>query len=202
MKMPLMNELTKGIWKENPILRIMLGFCPMLAITTSATNAIGMGLCVIFVLVGSNLFISALRNIIPGRVRIPCFIVVIATFVTIVDLCLNAFTPGLYKSLGLFIPLIVVNCIILGRAEAFASKASIVASILDGVGMGVGFTLALLLLSSIREIIGNGTWFGHAMLPHGYIPVLVMIMPPGAFVVLGFILAGMNKIDALKKAKS
>lgn len=200
--MPLMNELTKGIWKENPILRIMLGFCPMLAITTSATNAIGMGLCVIFVLVGSNLFISALRNIIPGRVRIPCFIVVIATFVTIVDLCLNAFTPGLYKSLGLFIPLIVVNCIILGRAEAFASKASIVASILDGVGMGVGFTLALLLLSSIREIIGNGTWFGHAMLPHGYIPVLVMIMPPGAFVVLGFILAGMNKIDALKKAKS
>jgi len=199
--MSLTGEFTKGIWKENPIFRIMLGFCPTLALSTKAINGIGMGISVIFVLVFSNLFIAALRNVIPSRVRIPCFIIIIATFVTMVDLVLAAYTPGIYKALGIFIPLIVVNCIILGRAEAFASKRPVWDSIVDGLGMGLGFTLALVVIGIIRELLGNGTIFDINIFGAGFKPALVIIMPPGGFIVLGFMLAGMNKLDLLRKKK-
>src|SRR3989339_1368230 len=157
------KELIKGLWTENPIFRIVLGMCPTLAITTSVNNAIGMGLAATFVLVCSNAAVAALRNIVPGKVRIPCYIVIIATFVTVVDLLMNAFTHELHKALGIFIPLIVVNCIILGRAEAFASKNSVWLSIADGIGMGIGFTLSLIVVAAIREILGNATLLGYAV---------------------------------------
>ncbi|PJA74641.1 MAG: electron transport complex subunit RsxE, partial [Nitrospirae bacterium CG_4_9_14_3_um_filter_53_35] len=158
--MKLIQEFTKGLWKENPILRLVLGTCPTLATTTSALNGMGMGLATLAVLIGSNMAVALLRNFIPSKVRIPAFIVLIATFVTVVDLLMNAFSHNLHKSLGLFIPLIVVNCIILGRAEAFASRNTVLYSMIDGLGMGLGFTLALTTLGSIREILGNGTLFG------------------------------------------
>jgi electron transport complex protein RnfE len=189
------NELAKGLWSENPIFRLVLGMCPTLAVTTTAVNGLGMGLASTFVLVCSNAVISAMRGFIPKKVRIPAFIVAIATFVTIVDLVMNGYFHALHKSLGLFIPLIVVNCIILGRAEAFASKNPVWYSLVDGLGMGIGFTLSLILLGSIRELIGNGSVFGVTIFGQGYLPLLLMILPPGAFIVLGFLLGLMNRAE-------
>lgn len=197
--MSIAKEFSKGLFKENPVLRLVLGMCPTLGVTTAAINGLGMGLAATFVLVCSNIVISLLRNVIPAKVRIPCFIVIIATFVTIVDMMMNAFTPELHKALGLFIPLIVVNCIILGRAEAFASKNSLVYSFADGVGMGLGFTLTLVVLGSIREILGAGAVFGYVFTPEAFEPFKVFASPAGAFIGLGFMLAGMNYVS--KKLK-
>jgi len=193
--MSLMGEFGKGLWKENPVFRLVLGMCPVLAVTTSVENGLGMGLASTFVLIMSNLIISILRNFIPKKVRIPAFIVVIASFVTVVDLVMNGFFYELHKSLGLFIPLIVVNCIILGRAEAFASRNGILASLADGLGMGLGFTLSLMILGGLRELLGSGSLLGWPVLGGGFPPFLVMILPPGAFLGLGFLLAGMNKLE-------
>jgi electron transport complex protein RnfE len=193
-KMSITREFSKGFWRENPVFRLVLGMCPTLAVTTAAINGIGMGLATTFVLVCSNVVISLLRNFIPPRVRIPSFIVVIASFVTIVDLVMAGFFFELHKTLGLFIPLIVVNCIILGRAEAFASKHPLVDSVADGFGMGIGFTLSLLVLGAIREVLGNGTLFNVPVFGPGFYPFLVMILPPGAFITLGFLLALMNRL--------
>ncbi|RKY79260.1 electron transport complex subunit RsxE, partial [candidate division KSB1 bacterium] len=179
--MSLWYEFSKGIYKENPIFRLVLGMCPTLAVTTSVQNAIGMGIATTFVLFSSNLLISIIKNAVPKRIRIPMYIVVIASFVTIADLVMAAYEPALHKSLGIFVPLIVVNCIILGRAEAFAGKNRVLPSILDGLGMGIGFTLALLALGLVREILGNGTIYGYPVLGSGYNPMLIMILPPGAF---------------------
>ena len=187
--------MTKGLWKENPIFRLVLGMCPTLAVTTQAINGVGMGLATAVVLVCSNSVISALRKFIPARVRIPSFIVIIASFVTIVDMVMEGFYFDLHKELGLFIPLIVVNCIILGRAEAFASRNPVLSSLADGLGMGIGFTLALIVLGSIREILGSGTIFGVSLLGEGYLPFLVMVLPPGAFISLGLLLGLMNKMS-------
>ncbi len=194
-------EFSKGIIKENPVFKLVLGMCPTLAVTTSAENGIGMGLAAMFVLVCSNAIVSLIRNIVPGKVRIPVFIVVIASFVTIVDLTMNAFFHPLHKALGLFIPLIVVNCIILGRAEAFANRNPVLASIVDGLGMGIGFTLALFILGSVRELLGNGTILGVNILGAAlsaagmtFSPVIVMILPPGAFIALGLILGVINRM--------
>jgi len=181
-----------GITKENPVFRLLLGMCPTLAVTTSATNGIGMGLAATFVLVGSNLVISLIKGFIPEKIRIPAFIVVIATFVTLVQLIMQAFIPTLYDSLGIFIPLIVVNCIILARAESFASKNGPMAAIVDGMGMGLGFTLALTLLASVREILGNGSIFGVQVLGASYQPALIFILAPGGFIALGLLLALIN----------
>lgn len=192
-KISLLHEFTKGILKENPVLRLVLGTCPTLAITTTAKNGLGMGIAAMFVLVGSNLAISALRKVIPDKVRIPAFIAIIAGFVSIVQMLLQAYLPALNKSLGIYIPLIVVNCIILARAEMFASKNPVLPSVLDGLGMGVGFTSALILMGSIREIIGNGTLFGIAIpvLRSGGViePMLVVILAPGGFFVFGILVA-------------
>ncbi|MBN1886160.1 MAG: electron transport complex subunit E [Candidatus Krumholzibacteriota bacterium] len=193
--MSAVREFTKGFWAENPIFRLVLGLCPTLAVTTTAENGIGMGLAATFVLVCSNAVIAAMRSIIPKKIRIPAFIVTIATFVTIVDLVMNGYFHALHKSLGLFIPLIVVNCIILGRAEAFASKNRVAISIVDGLGMGLGFTISLVLIGAIRELLGNGTIFGAAVFGDGYLPLLLMILPPGAFVVLGILLGLMNNAE-------
>lgn len=196
------NEFIKGFWSENPIFRLVLGLCPTLAVTTSAENGLGMGLASTFVLVCSNLVISSIRKFIPKKVRIPAFIVTIATFVTIVDLVMNGYFHALHKSLGLFIPLIVVNCIILGRAEAFASKNPMWVSIIDGLGMGFGFTISLIVLGAIREVIGNGTIFNVSILGDGYLPLLLMILPPGAFIVLGILLGLMNKAEIAMAERS
>ncbi len=189
------DEFIKGFWSENPVFRLVLGLCPTLAVTTSAENGLGMGLATTFVLVCSNMVISSIRKFIPKKVRIPAYIVTIATFVTIVDLVMNGYFHALHKSLGLFIPLIVVNCIILGRAEAFASKNPVWVSIIDGFGMGFGFTISLMVLGAIREIIGNGTIFNISIFGDGYLPLLLMILPPGAFIVLGILLGLMNKAE-------
>jgi Na+-translocating ferredoxin:NAD+ oxidoreductase subunit E len=189
-----LKYFTNGLLKENPTFVIVLGTCPTLAVTTAAINGIGMGAATTFVLVFSNLFISLLKNLIPDKVRIAAFIVVIATFVTIVDLVMKAYVPDLYKALGIFIPLIVVNCIILGRAEAFAQKNKILPSILDGLGMGLGFTLALTLMGSIREILGNGSLFNYRLLSENAPTILIFILPPGAFVTYGLLIAIMNRI--------
>ena len=186
---------TRGLWRENPIFRLLLGLCPVLAVTTSVENGLGMGLASTFVLLCSNTIISIFRGFIPKKVRIPAFIVVIASFVTIVDLTMHAYFFELHKSLGLFIPLIVVNCIILGRAEAFASRNDLGRSVIDGLGMGLGFTLGLAVLGAVREIFGNGTLLGMSLFGPGYQPLLVMILPPGAFLSLGLLLAGMNKLE-------
>jgi len=196
------REFTKGIWDENPTFRLVLGMCPPLAITTAAVNGIGMGLSTTFVLVFSNIVISLLRNVIPDKVRLPAYIVVIASFVTIVDLTMNGFFHPIHKVLGIFIPLIVVNCIILGRAEAFANKNPVLASTLDGLGMGLGFTLALVLVGSIREALGNGTIFGVSLFGQGFVPMLIMILPPGAFITLGLLLGLMNKIEQRRAARA
>jgi len=199
MTMSYLSEFTKGILRENPTFKLVLGMCPVLAITTSAVNGIGMGLATTFVLVCSNVLISLLRNVIPAKVRIPCYIVVIAAFVTIVDLSMNAYFTELHKALGLFIPLIVVNCIILGRAEAFANRNKSLISALDGLGMGLGFTLSVTLVGAIRELLGSGSVFGVPLLSSAigaigweFSPVIVIILPPGAFIVLGLLLALIN----------
>ncbi len=194
--MKLRKVFTNGIINENPTFRLVLGMCPTLAVTTAAENGVGMGLATTFVLVASNIVISALRKFIPSKVRIPAFVVIIATFVTMVGMLMEAFVPQLYRSLGLFIPLIVVNCIIMARAESFAYENGIVASALDGLGMGLGFTLSLTLLGSIREILGNGTWFGMQVMGSGFNPAVIMILPPGAFITLGLLLALLNKLTA------
>jgi Na+-translocating ferredoxin:NAD+ oxidoreductase subunit E len=189
-----LKYFTNGLLKENPTFVIVLGTCPTLAITTAAVNGLGMGAATTFVLVFSNLFIALLKNYIPDKVRIAAFILVIATFVTIVDLVMKAYTPDLYKALGIFIPLIVVNCIILGRAEAFAQKNEVLPSILDGLGMGLGFTLAITLIGSIREILGNGSIFDIRLLGENATTILIFVLPPGAFVTYGFLIAIMNRI--------
>jgi electron transport complex protein RnfE len=189
-----LKYLTNGLLKENPTFVIVLGTCPTLAITTAAINGLGMGAATTFVLVFSNLIISLLKNYIPDKVRIAAFIVVIATFVTIVDLVMKAYTPDLYKALGIFIPLIVVNCIILGRAEAFAQKNRVLPSVLDGLGMGLGFTLAITLMGSIREILGNGSLFNVRLMDPNTNTILLFILPPGAFVTYGFLIAIMNRV--------
>lgn len=196
-----LSVLTKGIIKENPVLVLVLGTCPTLAVTTQASNAIGMGAAATAVLICSNAVISALRNIIPSKVRIPCYIVLIASFVTIVQMIVSAFAPDLNDSLGIYLPLIVVNCIILGRAEAFAGKNGVFDSALDAIGMGIGFTLTLLVMASIREIIGNGTWYGLS------IPVLadnhisIVTMAPGGFLIFGVLIAIINYVSKGKGVK-
>jgi electron transport complex protein RnfE len=194
------KNLTNGLFKENPIFVQLLGMCPTLAVTTSAINGIGMGLATTAVLVSSNFAISLLRKLIPSKVRIPAYIVIIASFVTIVGMVMEAFTPSLYSALGLFIPLIVVNCIILARAESFASKNNIVDSVFDGIGMGLGFTLALTVLGAVRELFGNGSIFNISIFGAGYKPALIMILPPGAFLALGILLALYN-VYQIKSAK-
>jgi electron transport complex protein RnfE len=194
------KTLTNGIIKENPVLVLLLGMCPTLGVTGSAINGMGMGLAATAVLICSNIAISLLKNVIPDKVRIPAFIVVIASFVTIVDLSMGAYLPELYAQLGLFIPLIVVNCIILGRAEAYASKNSVLDSAIDGVGMGVGFTLALTILGAIREMLGSGAVFGFKFIPESADGMLLFIMPPGAFIALGFLIAFVNVLKNRKKA--
>ncbi len=197
--MSAMKEFTKGFIKENPVFVMALGLCPTLAVTSSVANAIGMGLAATFVLVASNILISMLKSFIPDKVRIPAFIVVIASFVTIVDMMMHAYTPELHKSLGIFIPLIVVNCIILGRAEAFASKNSVFLSLLDGLGMGLGFTLALIVLGAVRELLGAGQLLGHQVLPQTYKPMLVAILAPGAFFTMGLLKGLLNLVTNKKK---
>ena len=196
--MNFMKELTKGLIKENPIFVIVLGMCPTLATSTSVDNAVGMGLAATFVLVCSNIMISLIKNITPDKIRIPVYVVVIAAFVSIVDMMMAAYVPGLHKSLGLFIPLIVVNCIILGRAEAFANKNTVLASLADGIGMGIGFTLALTVVATFREILGNGTWAGMKVIPDSYNPILMAILAPGAFITLGMLMATINMIKEKK----
>ncbi len=196
--MSFMQELTKGIIKENPIFVIVLGMCPTLAVSTSVNNAIGMGAAATFVLVCSNIMISLIKNITPDKIRIPVYVVVIAAFVSIVDMVMAAYIPDLHKSLGLFIPLIVVNCIILGRAEAFANKNNVLNSLADGIGMGLGFTLALSVVATIRELLGNGTWYGLRIFPKTYDPMLMAILAPGAFITLGFLMATINMLKEKK----
>lgn len=188
-----LKYFTNGFIKENPTFVLVLGTCPTLAVTTAAMNGIGMGVATTFVLVFSNLMIAALKNFIPDKVRIAAFILVIATFVTIVDLVMKAYTPDLYKTLGIFIPLIVVNCIILGRAEAFAQKNAVIPAILDGLGMGLGFTLAITLMGSIREILGNGSIFDIRLVSQDTKTILMFILPPGAFLTYGYLIAIMNR---------
>ena len=186
------KTLLNGIFKENPTFALVLGMCPTLATTTSAINGMSMGLATTFVLLCSNTVISLLKNLIPDKVRIPAFIVVIATFVTIVEMLMKAYTPAIYDVLGLFIPLIVVNCIVLGRAEAFAAKNSPLASLFDGIGIGLGFTLGLTLLGIVREILGSGAIFGFAFIPENY-NILLFVLAPGAFITLGYLIAIVNK---------
>jgi len=187
------NNFTKGFFKENPIFVLLLGMCPTLGVTSSAINGLGMGLATTFVLVMANIVVSAVKNIIPEKVRIPSFIVIIAAFVTVVELTMQAYLPALFKSLGLFIPLIVVNCIVLGRAEAFASKNNIVSSAIDGLSMGLGFSLALTMLGSIREFLGSGMLFGIKIYPEDY-GMLIFVLAPGAFIVLGYLIALINRL--------
>ena len=197
--MKLGQEFRKGFWRENAVFRLLLGLCPALAVTTSAENGLGMGLATTFVLVCSNIVVSSLRKVIPAKVRIPSFIVVIASFVTVVQLCMEAYFYDLYKALGIFIPLIVVNCLILGRAEAFASKNRLLPAVADGVGMGLGFTLALFVLGAVRELFGSGALLGYSVFGSSYQPLLLMILPPGAFIAMGLLLAVMNLYDARRR---
>ncbi len=199
-----LNILTKGFFKENPSLILVLGTCPTLAVTTSVNNALGMGAATTFVLLMSNVIISLLKNVIPDKVRIPCYIVIIATFVSMIDLLIQGFLPALSESLGVFIPLIVVNCIVLGRAEAFANKNSVGDSALDGLGMGIGFTISLALIAAVREILGAGSFMGFQFIPSQY-NILIFVLAPGAFLVFGFIMALVRHIvtqlEAKRKAK-
>jgi Na+-translocating ferredoxin:NAD+ oxidoreductase subunit E len=190
----LKNEFLKGFLKENPVFVLLLGMCPTLGVTSSAINGLGMGLATTAVLLGSNIVVALVKDLIPEKVRIPAFIVIIASFVTIIDLTMAAYVPALHEQLGLFIPLIVVNCIILGRAEAFASKNTVLTSIVDGMGMGLGFAFALTLLGAVREILGAGAFFGASIPFLADNPILVFIMPPGAFIALGFLIAAVNSL--------
>lgn len=197
--MSMLDEFSKGIIKENPVFRLVLGLCPVLAVTTSLKNGLGMGMAATFVLVGSNVIVSLIRKGIPARIRIPCYITVIASFVTVVDLVMAGYMPDLHKNLGIFIPLIVVNCVILGRAEAFAGKNGVWRSFLDGLGMGVGFTVALAITASVREIIGTGKIWGLVLLGTKYNPVLFAVLSPGAFVTLGLLIGLFNMLEARRK---
>jgi len=186
-----LSEFLKGIIRENPTFVLVLGLCPTLAVSVTVINGIGMGIAATFVLLGSNIIISLIKNIVPDRIRIPCYIVVIATFVTINELVMKAYSPALNRALGIYVPLIVVNCIVLGRAEAYASKSTVVNSFFDGLGMGVGFTLALILISAIREVLGAGTFMGHAIIK-SFTPALVFSLPSGALLVIGLLLGFFN----------
>ena len=192
----LKKEFFKGIFEENPAFRLILGLCPTLAVTSSIVNGVGMGLATTFVLICSNGLISILRNVIPAKIRIPAYIVVIASFVTIIDLVMAGFTPQLHQALGIFIPLIVVNCVILGRAEAFANKNGVLVSLIDGLGMGIGFTLSLGLLGLIRELLGSGTMMGVPLFGPNFQPVLIMILPPGGFLALGLLIGYFNYLSS------
>ncbi len=187
------NNFSKGFFKENAVFTLLLGMCPTLGVTSSAINGLGMGLATTFVLVMSNLMVALIKDWIPDKVRIPSFIVVIAMFVTIVEMTMQAYVPALFDSLGLFIPLIVVNCVVLGRAEAFASKNNIGSSIVDGLGMGLGFAMALTILGSVRELLGSGKLFGTAIYPEDY-GMLVFVLAPGAFIALGYLIAFINQV--------
>lgn len=195
--MKLFNEFMKGIWGKNPVLVLGIGLCPVLAVTTSVTNALLMTLATTFVLVCSNILVSLIKSIVPSHIRIPVFITIIATFVTVVELTLKAYQPAVYKSLGIFIPLIVVNCVILGRAEEFASKNSILPSIFDGLGMGLGFGLTLVVLSFFREVLGANSLFNYTVIP-GWKPAGALAMAPGGFIILGLMLWGMNTLNNRK----
>ncbi len=197
-----LRQLRAGILDQNPVLVQLLGMCPTLATTTSVKNALGMGLAATAVLVCSNLFISLLRRFIPKQVRIAAFIVIISGFVTMVELLMKAYLFSLYESLGIFIPLIVVNCVILARAEAFASKNKALPSVIDGLSMGLGFTFALFLVATVREIVGNGSFLGISLFGKGYTPALLFVMPAGAFLSLGFVIAAVQKISAVTKARA
>ena len=194
MAKTLVQEFTKGLWDEIPPFRLVLGLCPTLGVTTSMKNGIGMGMATTFVLVFGNILVSLLRKVIPSKVRIACFIIIIATFVIVVELLMQAYAYALFQTLGVFIPLIVVNCILLGRAEAFASKNGVIASTADGLGIGIGFTLSLASLGAIREIIGTGTFFGHSVFGPNYQPFTFLVQAPGAFMALGLMLCLMNLI--------
>lgn len=194
------NNFLKGIFQDNPVFGLLLGLCPTLGVTTSVINGLGMGLATLFVLVMSNLVISLVKNVIPDKVRIPAFIVIIASFVTVVDLLMAGYVPALHEQLGLFIPLIVVNCIVLGRAEAFASRNTVVSSIVDGLGMGVGFTMALALLGFIRELLGNLSVFGYKLVEAD--GIIIFILAPGAFITLAFIIAFRKWRNIIRKKKS
>ncbi|MCX7846676.1 MAG: electron transport complex subunit E [bacterium] len=191
MSVSTVKEVTKGFWEKNPVLVLALGLCPSLAVTTSVRNALGMGVSTIFVLTLSNVIIALIKGIVPSQIRIPCYIIVIATLVTIVDLVLAAYFPDISKAIGLFIKLIVVNCIILGRAEAFAAKNTAWRSLLDGIGMGIGFMIALVLIAAVREVLGANKLFGFTVFP-GWRPIAVMVLAPGAFLTLGFLLGAKN----------
>ena len=195
--MKLLGEFVKGLWRENPTFRLVLGLCPTLAVSTTVANGIGMGVAATFVLLGSNIFVSTVRSVVPEKIRIPCYIVIIATFVTIADLFMKAYAPLLSRSLGIFVPLIVVNCIVLGRAEAFSSKEPVLKSVLDALGMGVGFTWALIVISAIRELLGAGTLLGHQVVK-GFEMPLFMILAPGALLTIGLLIGLINRF-ALKK---
>lgn len=196
--MRFISEITKGIIKDNPIFVLVLGMCPALAVSTSVDNALGMGIAATFVLMCSNMIVSMVKGITPAKIRIPVYIVIIASFVTIVDMVMAAYVPDLHKNLGLFIPLIVVNCVILGRAEAFASKNNILNSLGDAIGMGGGFTLSLVIVATFREILGAGTWLKMSVMPKSYEPMLVAILAPGAFITLGFLMALISMIKERK----
>lgn len=193
----LINEFLKGIIKENPTFVLVLGLCPTLAVSVSVMNGIGMGIAATFVLLGSNIIVSLIKNFIPGRIRIPCFIVVIATFVTIVEMMMKAYSPALDRALGIYVPLIVVNCIVLGRAEAYAQKETVLNSLMDGLGMGAGFTLALILISGIREFFGSGKILGYELLK-SFQPAFVLGMPSGALLVIGLLLGFFNVLKNRK----
>lgn len=190
------QNFLKGIIKDNPVFVMLLGMCPTLGVTSSAFNGLGMGIATLFVLLMSNIVVSIFKSQIPSKVRIPAFIVIIASFVTIVEMVLEAFIPFLYEQLGIFIPLIVVNCLILGRAEAFASKNSLTSSIIDALGMGIGFTIALTLLGAVREILGNGSLFDFKMVSEDASTLILFILPPGAFIALAYLSAIFNKVSA------
>ena len=193
------KAFSKGLYSENPVLKQALGLCPTLAVSSSVVNGLGMGLAATFVLITSNFMVSLIRKVVPAKIRIPIYIVVIATFVTIIDLLMAGFLPELHKSLGIFVPLIVVNCIILGRAEAFAGKNTVFMSVLDGIGMGLGFTFALVLLGTIRELLGNGSFMGIPVMSAAYQPVLIFILPPGAFLTIGFVMGFFNWLEGRKR---
>lgn len=197
----LIKDFFNGLWGENPIFRMVIGICSALAVTTAAQNGVAMGLALTFVLTCSSILVSLLRNVIPDKVRIPCYIIVIATFTTIVDLVMKAYFPALYQVMGIFIPLIVVNCIVLARAEAFASKVGLLRATADALGMGLGYAWAITLISMVREILGSGTLFGIRIMGDGFTPWVIMLLPPGAFLVMGILVGIMNMI-ARKTAKN
>ena len=199
--MNILRKIFSGIWTNNPVLILLLGFCPVLAVSTTVIDAIGMSFSALFVLVASNLVISLIRKFTPNKMRIPVFVVIIGSFVTMVDLITYAYFFSLHKSLGVFIPLIVVNCIVFGRAEAFASKNGLLDSLWDGIGMGLGFAFTIVVLAAVREIIGNGTFLGIELFGKSYMPVIIAILPPGAFLTIGLMLGGMNRINIVLNEK-